>query len=176
MSSCRDMLRVYFFLLCFVFLKDCDNSVIIFALSLQFPPVCLCTCELRQRATVRCVVSWAEVSSGEIERLALESTHSGRCQDFVKSFPWLLPCIIHQHNFLTFPPKALCVVFFCTGAATIQEFACAAFTDISHCSAFSAWGTLGGVGHFIKAGDASPVFFYTFRHDNMLPPLPHNHS
>lgn len=64
-----------------------------------------------------------------------------------------------------------CVTFFCTGAATIQEFACAALTDIHCCSSFIAWGTHGGVGHFVKAGDASSLFFYTFKHENMTFPL-----
>lgn len=161
------MLRFFFFAL-FYSLKDCDNAVIIFALSLQFPSVCLCTCVLRRRATERCVVTWAGVSSSENERLAFEWTHSGRCLDSVKFFPWFLLCIIHQRNFSTSlpTPKALFIVFFCTGAATIQEFACAALTDIPCCASFTAWGTHWGDAHFIKDGDASSFFFYTFRHEN----------
>lgn len=173
MSSCRDML-MFFGFFCFVLfciLRDCDNSVIFFVLSLQFLPVCLCTCESRWRATVGRVVSWAEVSSGEIERLALKWTHSGRCQDSVKSFPWFFLCIIHQHNFTPLcylllhgsshhPGVCLCCTHW---HPPLLFFYCLRYT-------WGCWSFHKGWWCIIII----LLYFQTWKHD--VPPLPRNHS
>lgn len=88
----------FFFLLCFVlFFKGLWQLCYYFCSVLA---ICVClymwvnseTCGVLSRGVI-C----------EIERLVLEWTHSGRCQDSLKFFPLFLTYIIHQRNFPTSP-------------------------------------------------------------------------